>query len=93
MEGDATSNETDAKMELAKEALMRFGYNPVDVSAEEFHDYMTGEIFSDDPTTLRDVLANEYIMIHELVEIGELKRIGRRIAKNTARPEPASASQ
>jgi hypothetical protein len=40
---------------------------------------MTGEIFSDDPTTLQDVLNNEYIMIHELVEISELKKTGRRI--------------
>jgi len=75
-------NEIDARIKKAKKALKQFGYDPVDVSAEEFYDYVTGEIFSDDPTTLWDVLGNEYIMIHELVEIGGLKKIGRKIDKS-----------
>lgn len=73
------SNEIDSKIRKAAETLKAFGYGTIDVSAREFYDYMTGDIFSDDPTTLRDVLGNEYIMIHELVEISELKKIGRRI--------------
>ena len=40
----------------------------------EFYDYMTGEIFFEDKTTLRDVLDSEYLTIHELVEISELKK-------------------
>lgn len=44
-------------------------------------DYMTGEIFSDDPTTLDDVLGNEYLMVHETAEISELKKMGRQIDK------------
>ena len=82
------SSEIDAKIRKAKEALEQFGYYSVDVSAREFYDYMTGEIFSDDPTTLQDVLNNEYIMIHELVEISELKRMGRRIDKNVIMETP-----
>lgn len=82
------SHEIDVKIRHAREALKRFGHAPVDVSAEEFYDYMTGEIFSDDPTTLRDVLGNEYIMIHELVEIGELKKIGRKIDKHVIMETP-----
>jgi hypothetical protein len=81
MESEIMSNEIDSRIIEAKEALKGFGYDPVDVSAKEFYDYMTGEIFSDDPTTLQDVLNNEYIMIHELVEISELKKIGRKIDK------------
>jgi hypothetical protein len=80
-QGKPMSNEIDSKIRKAQEALKGFGYSAVDVSAREFYDYMTGEIFSDDPTTLRDVLGNEYIMIHELVEIGELKKTGRKIDK------------
>jgi hypothetical protein len=49
---------------------------------------MTGEIFSDDPTTLQDVLNNEYIMIHELVEISELKKTGRKIDKRAIMETP-----
>jgi len=88
MEGKPTSNEIDAKIRKAKQALKQFGHDPSDVSAKEFYDYMTGEIFSDDPTTLRDVLGNEYTMIHELVEISELKRIGRRIDKHVIMETP-----
>jgi hypothetical protein len=49
---------------------------------------MTAEIFSDDPTALRDVLGNEYIMIHELVEIGQLKKTGRKIDKRVIMETP-----
>lgn len=52
---------------------------------------MTGEIFSDDPTTLRDVLGNEYIMIHEMVEISELKKMGRTIDKRVIVDSPKRA--
>jgi hypothetical protein len=81
-------HEIDVKIRHAREALKQFGYGPVDVSAEEFYDYMTGEIFSDDPTTLCDVLGNEYVMIHELVEIGTLKKIGRKIDKHVIMETP-----
>lgn len=80
--GVFTSNVINAEIKKARETLEEFGYDLGDVSAREFYDYMTAPIFSDDPTTLRDVLGNEYIMIHELVEISELKKIGRRIDKN-----------
>ena len=82
------SHEIDVKIRQAREALKQFGHGSLDVSAGEFYDYMTGEIFSDDPTTLRDVLGNEYIMIHELVEIGELKKTGRKIDKHVIMETP-----
>jgi hypothetical protein len=88
MEGEPAPNEIDSRISEAKEALKEFGYDPVDVSAREFYDYMTGEIFSDDPTTLQDVLNNEYIMIHELAEISELKKQGRRIDKHVIMDTP-----
>ena len=88
MGSEPTSNEIDSRIVEAKEALKEFGYDPVDVSAKEFYDYMTGEIFSDDPTTLQDVLNNEYIMIHELVEISELKKTGRKIDKRVIMETP-----
>jgi len=88
MEWASMSSEINAKIRKAMEALRQFGHYPVDVSAKEFHDYMTGEIFSEDPTTLQDVLNNEYIMIHELVEISELKKIGRKIDKRVIMETP-----
>jgi len=81
-------NEIDDKIRKAKNSLEQLGYDTVEVTAREFYDYMTGEIFSDDPTTLRDVLGNEYIMIHELTEISELKKIGRKIDKHVIMATP-----
>jgi hypothetical protein len=74
-------DEIGGKIRIAKRSLKRLGYVAADVSEREFYDYMNGEIFSDDPTTLRDVLGNEFLMIHELVEISELKKMGLRINK------------
>jgi hypothetical protein len=88
VEGGSLSTEIEAKIMKANQALKQFGHHPVEVSAREFYDYMTGEIFSDDPTTLRDVLGNEYIMIHELAEMDELKRMGRRIDKRVIMETP-----
>jgi hypothetical protein len=88
MESEPAPNEIDSRISEAREALKEFGYDPVDVSAREFYDYMTGEIFSDDPTTLQDVLNNEYMMIHELVEMSELKKQGRRIDKHVIMETP-----
>lgn len=49
---------------------------------------MTGEIFSEDTTTLRDVLDNEYLMIHEVAEIDELEKMGRIINKRVIVESP-----
>jgi len=80
--------EIDAKMRKAEKALNQLDYVAENVSAKEFHDYMTGEIFSEDATTLRDVLDSEFLMVHELVEISELKKMGRSINKRTIVESP-----
>jgi hypothetical protein len=85
------SSQINSRIKKVVEALKQFGYDNVDVSAKEFYDYMTGEIFSDDPTTIRDVLGNEYIMIHEVAEISELKKLGRKIDKHVIMDTPRSA--
>jgi hypothetical protein len=69
------------KARNAKRALKQLHYSPEQISAKEFHDYMTGETFSEDTTTLRDVLGNEFLMIHELIEMSELKKRGRNLQK------------
>jgi hypothetical protein len=80
--------EIDAKIRKAKKALKQLDYIAEDVSAKEFHDYMTGEVFSEDKTTLRDVLDSEFLMMHELVEISELKKMGRTINKRVIVESP-----
>jgi len=81
-------SEIQSKIEATKKALRSIGYVVKQVSAQEFYDYMTGEIFSEDPTTLDDVLGSEYLMVHELVEINELKKMGRSIDKRVIVDSP-----
>jgi hypothetical protein len=73
------SKKIEARIMKARKALERIGYTPEVVSAKEFYDYMNGEIFSEDTTTLKDVLGNEFLMVHELSEMSELKKMGRAI--------------
>ncbi len=82
--------EIETKIREAQIALERLHYLPEQVSAKEFCNYLTGEKFSEDTTTLRDVLGNEYLMIHELIEISELKKLGRKINKRTIVKSPKS---
>jgi hypothetical protein len=80
--------EINAKIRKAKRVLKQIGYDAENVSAKEFYDYMTGEIFSDDSTTLKDVLGNEFLLVHELSEISELKKKGRIIDKKVIVDSP-----
>lgn len=88
MEDTLMLAEIDAKIKKAENALKQLGYVAEKVSAKEFHDYMTGEIFSEDKTTLRDVLDSGFLMVHELVEMSELKKMGRTINKRTIMESP-----
>lgn len=81
-------SEIENKIEATKKALRSISYVVKEGSAQEFYDYMTGEIFSEDPTTLDDVLGSEYLMVHELVEINELKKMGRTIDKRVIVDSP-----
>ena len=66
--------EIETKIRKAEEALKKIHYSQEQISAREFHDYTTGETFSGDTTTISDVLGNEFLMFHELVEMSELKK-------------------
>lgn len=69
-------SEIENRIETTKRALRSMGYLVKEISVQEFYDYMTGEIFSEDATTLEDVLGDEYLLVHGLVEINELKNWG-----------------
>ncbi len=76
------------KIKATKKALSSINYVVEVVPALEFYVYMTGEIFSEDTTTLADVLGNEYLMVHELVEINELKKMRQTIDKRVIVDSP-----
>jgi len=73
----------DTKIKEATRILKQLGYESEHISAEEFYDYMTGETPTGDVITLNDVLVNEFLMIHEVAEISELKKMGIPINKQT----------
>jgi hypothetical protein len=81
-------NEVSAKIRKAKKTLEKLDYVAEDISSRESYDYMTGEIFSEDTTTLQDVLGNEFLMVHELSEMSELKKMGRIIDKRVIVDSP-----
>jgi DNA-binding transcriptional regulator PaaX len=80
--------EIEERIEATKKALKSINYAVKEVSAQEFCDYMTGEIFSEDSTTIDDVLGSDYLMVHELAEINELRRMGRAIDKRVIVDSP-----
>lgn len=67
----------------ASRKLKEMGYKSHHISPREFYDYMTGETPTGDTITITDVLGNEFLMIHEVVEISELKNLGIPIDKQT----------
>lgn len=73
------------RLELKKDAetLNGMGYRTEHISSKEFYDYMTGETPTGDKITIHDVLSNEYLVLHETVEISELKKKGVPINKHT----------
>jgi hypothetical protein len=57
-------------------ALEEPGQRFTECTAREFYDYLTGETFTGDKTTLTDILGSPYLMVHEVVETSELKKLG-----------------
>ncbi|MEM3731801.1 MAG: HAD family hydrolase [Candidatus Bathyarchaeia archaeon] len=85
IEGDKSSmlNEIAVKIKETVRILKRLGYNCESISPKEFYDYMTGETPTGDTITLEDVLKNEFLLVHEVVEISELKKMNVPINKQT----------
>ena len=81
-------NEIEKKVEETTILLGELGYDAEKMTPREFHEYMTGETFSGDKTTIKDVIDSEYLMVHEVVEITELKKRGIPIDKRTLVDSP-----
>lgn len=63
--------------------LQSIGYKPCIIEPREFYEYITGETPTGDTVTLEEILQKEYYMIHEVVEICELKKMKIPINKTT----------
>ena len=65
------------------ELLNEFEYELNACTSKELYDYLTGENFKDTKITFRDRLGNEYLLLHSIIEIGELKGAGVEINTKT----------
>jgi len=80
---EALSKRINEKLRDAIKILKGLGYESQHVSPKEFYDYMTGETPTGDTITIIDVLGNDFLIIHEIVEISELKKMGIPIHRRT----------
>jgi hypothetical protein len=85
---DEIKDTIENRLEETNELLGELEYEYHEITAKQFYDYLTGDTFSEDKTTLRDVLGNEYLMVHEIVEITELLKLGVEIDKKTVMDTP-----
>jgi len=69
-------NEISLRLKRAIEIAKSLGYDCEDVSSREFYSYMTGETVSGDRITLEEVLRSDFLTLHEVIEISELKKKG-----------------
>jgi len=76
---------TELSVAIARvaEKLKLLSYNLEKVSADKLYIYLTCDTPTGDTTTLDDVLSNEYLMIHEVVEVNELKKMNVPINERT----------
>lgn len=68
------------KIVSMSEYLKEHKYPIVKIKAEELITYFEGDAPSGDTTTLEQVLQSKWLLVHELVEISELKKQGYTIA-------------
>ena len=65
-------DEVDKKLQNAKKTLKDFGYE-FDVSAEDVMAYLNADTY-DETLSAHEILNNHLLVIHELLEISEIKK-------------------
>ncbi len=71
------------RLTQTNELLDEFEYDVIKSTPEEFYAFLSGDKISNERVTLRDIIGNEYMMVHVVVELSELKRQGLKIGENT----------
>ena len=70
------------------ELLEEFEYELHRCTARELYDYLIGENFKEKKFTFRERLGNEYLLLHSIIEISELKENNIEIGKKTIMDTP-----
>jgi hypothetical protein len=71
------------RLTQTNELLDEFEYEVIKSTPEEFYAFLSGDKISNERVTLRDIIGNEYMMVHVVVELSELKRQGLTIGEKT----------
>jgi hypothetical protein len=78
----------DYRLQQTGEILGELEYELADCSADEFYGYISRDTHHGSAVTVRDIIGNEYLMFHELVEVSELKRLGIPVGEDTHSKSP-----
>ncbi|UCH57133.1 MAG: TIGR04086 family membrane protein [Candidatus Bathyarchaeota archaeon] len=65
-----------ARIQETEPLIASRGYEQVPVEPQEFIDYLSRPTPTGEKTTVEQILGSRYLMVHELVEMSELKRSG-----------------
>jgi hypothetical protein len=71
------------RLEQTNELLKEFDYELNKCTPEEFYAFLSGDKISNERVTLRDIVGNEYMMVHVIVELSDLKKQGLVIGAKT----------
>ncbi len=64
------------KISKASEMCLSVDYLPEQVSPQELMDYLSAESYEEDLIGIDRILEDDLLLLHEIVEISELKRMG-----------------
>jgi hypothetical protein len=81
MRGDVSSEDIRRSMEKAHDLLQELGVSQNEITPEELIEYFSGDTPTGDTTTLRMVIENPWLLLHELVELKQLKMMGFTISR------------
>jgi hypothetical protein len=85
---DDVKEAIEYRIEDITEMLAPLEYEYAEFTAEEFYRFLKGDIFTPESVTLRDILGNEYLMVHKIVEASELKNRGIELDEKTMKQAP-----
>ena len=71
------------RLDQTGEILGELEYEVAECTAEEFYGYISRDAHHGKAVTVRDIIGNEYLMFHEVVEVSELKRLGVPVGDDT----------
>ncbi len=81
------------KIDVFHTLLLKYSYPIKEIYAQELIDYFEGEAPSGDTITLDDVLQSKWLLIHEIIELNELKKMGLKISASLLFSESEKVNQ